>query len=408
MDSFLEKPPQPGKEKPQINQQPPSQDLPPFDPPEAATNYEVIRARELGEVVRDPEHIGLNFDSAHIVSPNVRRRALAAKNYLASGGTLKDLAARYSTPDHPITSEKVQLAIQAELSKPARLARELSELPTGAKFRIHPDGPQSPFNVTKCIHADTNSHAVANFDPDAMQQIAILKEKAAGSDLTVVMSLWRADYDSDLPNTPAEIADYTLLCQEFVRQSGFAKTAGEGLVLELGNETNVNRTTRDGDARPFDRESFANSSSPDDYAKFYTEVASALKSEFPRLKLAVAGTAFYDPTYLSRVVSQVAAQNPHLIDVLSFHPYRDTSTHGTAEIKDNQKIPCSLNFEEQLERLRTIAKTVDATVNVGEVSFTQEWGRSIDTFEQARNTALAQKLDVVNYLWPGEQILRYP
>ena len=371
MDSFLEKAPQPSKEKLQINQQPPSQDLPSFDPPEAVTSYEIIRARELGEVVRDPEHIGLNFDSAHIVSPNVRRRALAAENYLASGGTLKDLAARYSTPDHPITPEKVQLAIQAELSKPARLARELSELPAGAKFRIHPDGPQSPFSVTECIHADANSHAVANFDPDAMRQIAILKEKAAGSDLTVVMSLWRADYDSDLPNTPAEIA-------------------------------------RDGDARPFDRESFANSSSPDDYAKFYTEVASTLKSEFPRLKLAVAGTAFYDPTYLSRVVSQVAAQNPHLIDVLSFHPYRDTSTHGTAEIKDNQKIPCSLNFEEQLERLRTIAKTVDATVNVGEVSFTQEWGRSIDTFEQARNTALAQKLDVVNYLWPGEQILRYP
>ena len=196
------------------------------------------------------------------------------------------------------------------------------------------------------------------------------------------------------------------MCREFIKQTGFEN--GKGLTLELGNETNVNRNTSDNGYRPFDKEEFGDSSSPEEYADFYYQVANRLKGEFPELKLSLAGTAFYDKTYVEKVVSSVQDREKGLIDVISFHPYRGDVEEGTAEIVNNEKKKSNLSFDEQFAEMKKIANAIGAEVTVGEVSFTKEWGKSINTIEQAKNARKSHELGTISYIWPGCQILKYP
>ncbi len=366
-----------------------------------------IRTRELGEIIKSPDVVGLNLDSSSIVCPEVLRGIEFVEKSLAEGKTMKDISEFYTSRlGREVSLGQIQFAIDAEKKKLEIFDDEIDSLPEGTKFRIHSNGRQSPFTTSECIKIDENGKKQVVFNEIAMKQIEKLKEKAGGSGLTIVMNLWTKENGGDIPKTPDEIENYFLMCEGFISQAGF--NDGEGLTIELGNETNVDRYTSDGDFRPFDKEEFCSSSSPEEYANFYYQVASKLKSEFPKLKLSLAGTAFYDKKYVEDVVESVESCEHGLIDVISFHPYRSTVEEGTAEIVDNKKQDSALSFDGQFNEMKEIADSIGAKITVGEVSFTKEWGKSIDATEQAKNTKKSKDLGVTSYIWPGCQILKYP
>ena len=382
-------------------------EYPPFQNPEAVTDYDTVRERELGEVIKSPDVIGLNLDSSNIADPNKIRGIEFVEKSLAEGKTMEEISEQISLQfGRPFTPEQIQSAIDSEKAKLEMFEKEIDSLPDGTKFRVHSSGPRSPFVVSECIGTNEDGEKQVVFNEIAMKQIKLLKEKAGDSGLTVVMNMFTKENGANLPKTPEEIDNYFQMCEAFVRQASFGD--GNGLTLELGNETNVNRNTTDGDFKPFDKDEFGDSSSPEEYADFYYQVATRLKNEFPELKLSLAGTAFYDKDYVEKVVNSVQAREGGLIDVVSFHPYRGTVEEGTAEIVGNTKQNSNLSFDEQFAGMKEIADTIGAEVTVGEVSFTKDWGKSINTFEQAKNAEKSRALGTTSYIWPGCQILKYP
>ena len=113
-----------------------------------------------------------------------------------------------------------------------------------------------------------------------MVQVRKIREKAAGSELTVVMNQLHKDKDGKLTsNIPENPSDYISLCQSFVEQSGYSEQAGKGLVLELGNECNM---SHESDGPLFKSEAFAESVDAEAYANFYFETAKVSKGFFSR------------------------------------------------------------------------------------------------------------------------------
>jgi hypothetical protein len=301
-----------------------------------------------------------------------------------------------------------------------------------------------------------------------MAQVRKIREKAAGSELLVVMNQLHEDKDGELTsNIPENSADYIALCQSFIEQSGYSEQAGKGLVLELGNECNM---SHESNGPLFKSEAFAETVDAEAYANFYFETAKALKASFPDIKLSLTGTAFYDYDFTKQVIDIIQARKDadeslketKLIDIISFHPYRKTvespapfMSNGkelseleireksqeyweslSDEEKDTvrQKILAGLteeekaiaaklsseeiensiaykafaNFDHQLESLREIAGQIGAEVTVGEISFyAGEWGESVDENEQERNAAYGRKRGYTSLLWPGEQIVKH-
>ena len=382
-------------------------DYPPFQNPETVSDYGIVRARELGEVIKSPDVVGLNLDSSSIVNPRNLRGIKYVEESLADGKTMEEISEHFSFQyGRIITPEPIQSALDFEKEKIEIFDKEIDSLPDGTRFRVHSSGSQSPFVASECIRVDETGKKQVVFNEIAMKQIERLKEKAGDSGLTVVMNMFAKESGANIPKTPEDIESYLLMCREFIKQTGFEN--GKGLTLELGNETNVNRNTSDNGYRPFDKEEFGDSSSPEEYADFYYQVANRLKGEFPELKLSLAGTAFYDKTYVEKVVSSVQDREKGLIDVISFHPYRGDVEEGTAEIVNNEKKKSNLSFDEQFAEMKKIANAIGAEVTVGEVSFTKEWGKSINTIEQAKNARKSHELGTISYIWPGCQILKYP
>jgi hypothetical protein len=341
------------------------------------------------------------------VNPKNLRGIKYVEESLADGKTMEEISEHFSFQyGRTITPEQIQSAIDFEKEKIATFDKEIDSLPDGTRFRVHSSGSQSPFVVSECVKTNENGEKQVAFNEVAMGQIEKLKEKADDSGLTVVMNMLAKENGANVPKTSEEIENYFLMCREFIRQAGFVD--GKSLTLELGNETNVNRNTEDRGIKPFDREEFSDSSSPEEYADFYYQVASRLKGEFPELRLSLAGTAFYDKEYIEKVINSVQAREEGLIDVISFHPYRGSVEEGTAEIINNKKQQSHLSFDEQFMEMKKLANAIGAEVTVGEVSFAKEWGKSINTIEQAKNTRKSRELGTTSYIWPGCQILKYP
>lgn len=427
-------------------------------------NLEEIHDCEIDMVAENPDVLGYNIDSKLIIWPERRAQATKAKEFLDSGGDIATLSEQLGQP-----AERIQEAISEELSKDELLDDTLSKLPEGVKFRITPHAPQSAFSVANSERiVNENGENRFRINRDAMMQVRKIREKAAGSELTVVMNQLHKGEDGKLTsNIPENPSDYISLCQSFIEQSGYSEQAGKGLVLELGNECNM---SHESDGPLFKSEAFAESVDVEAYANFYFETAKALKASFPDVRLSLTGTAFYDYDFTKQVVDQIQAKkdadeslkDTKIIDVISFHPYRKTVESPTpfmsngkglseSEVRERSKeyweslssdkkdvarseilsnlteeekvvasglsseeIDSSIaykayaNFDRQLESLREIADQIGAEVTVGEISFyAGEWGESVDENEQEKNATHGREKGYASLLWPGEQIVKH-
>ena len=441
-------------------------------------DLEQIHDCEIDMVAENPDVLGYNIDSKYIVWPKRYTEAKEVENTCKrADGTYDDaelarVAKKYSEElGEEIASERIKEVIEEELSKDKLLDDTLSKLPEGVKFRITPHAPQSVFSVANSEKiVNKNGESRYHIDDYVMAQVRKIREKAARSELTVVMNQLHEGKDGKLTsNIPEHSADYIALCQSFVEQSGYSEQAGKGLVLELGNECNM---SHESDGPLFKSEAFAETVDAEAYANFYFETAKALKATFPDIKLSLTGTAFYDYDFIKHAVDIIQAKKDAdeslkettLIDVISFHPYRHTvespapfisngKTLGESEVRErskeywgtldedkkdairqevlaklteDEKTVASVfteeeledsiayrvyaNFDQQLESLRALADQIGAEVTVGEISFyaeDQEWGESIDENEQERNAAYGREKGYTSLLWPGEQIVKH-
>ena len=427
-------------------------------------DLEEIHDREIEIVAENSDVLGYNIDSKFIIWPERQAQARKAKEYLDAGGSLAVLSEQFGQP-----AERIQEAIEGELSKDELLDDTLSKLPEGVKFRINPHAPQSAFSVANSERfVNENGEKRFGINGDVMAQIRKIREKAADSELLVVMSQLHEDENGEITsNIPENPEDYIALCKSFVEQSGYSEQAGKGLVLELGNECNM---SHESNGPLFKTEAFAETVDAEAYAKFYFETSKALKASFPDIKLSLTGTAFYDYDFTKQVIDQIqtmkdadeSLRDTKLIDVISFHPYRKTVEEPTPfmrngksiseaeirekseeyweslsddkkdairqeilenltdeeravaaglsseEIEDSIALKAYASFDCQLESLREIGDQIGAEVTVGEVSFyAGEWGESVDENEQERNAAYGREKGYTSLLWPGEQIVKH-
>ena len=383
----------------------------------AETDYDTIRAVELQEIIDNPENVGFNFTNQHIVSP-------AIKSALSEVGERIE-----STKDDPIELAKLanelglgstqellsryENARQVEDAKIENMASMMDQIPDGASFRVHPFAPQSPFSLDHFRPGLESGEP--SLDEDAIAQIAAMYEKSRSGDnpgeLSVVLNSYTEERGGNTPESPEEIQAYADMCISFLEQLGLRETDGAGLCIELGNETNVDRHTQNFDGSlMFDKVDFADHADPIKYAHMYAKVASAIKARFPNVEVAIAGTAMFDEGYLNAVITEVLAEsggNKGLIDKISFHPYRTTLEEGATTFVDGKRISSDLNYDEQLDRMAALAAITDARFDVGEVSFSNEHGVSVDTIELHKNSAHAREHGLKSYTWPEDEILTY-
>ena len=373
-------------------------------------DYDTIDAIERDEMIQNPENVGFNLTNDQFISPRRMNEVSAAQHLIDEVG--EEAAFAQLSEKYGIQPDKVrdifESTIAEEMSKVDRLNDMLADLPDGVSFRVHAFAPFSPFSMENCRHEEDGVEFFS-FDPIALEQMRAVYEKVNSGekpgDLTVVMNPFTSERGGNLPETPEDIQAYADMCLTFLGQMGFSENTG-GICLELGNETNVDRSTLDVHGQPmFNKEDFADKSDPAKYGHMYAKVSAAIKAKYPNVKVGIAGTAMFDDKYLEGVIS--AVNNPDLIDKLSFHPYRGSVEKGAPTFSDNACVDSPLNYEQQLARMQELADSVGATYDVGEVSFTHKHGESVDMNELHKNSADAKARGIKSYTWPERQILMY-
>ena len=113
-------------------------DYPPFENSERVTDYDTVRARELGEVIKSPDVIGLNLDSSSIVNPTILRGMAFVEKSLADGKTMEEISEHFSLQyGRPISPDQIQSAINSEKEKLEIFDREIDSLPKGIQVVLN-------------------------------------------------------------------------------------------------------------------------------------------------------------------------------------------------------------------------------------------------------------------------------
>lgn len=432
---------------------------------EEVTDLTEIHESEMYLLEKYPDSAGYNIDSKYIIDPERYAECLEAEGILDSGdeAAIAGLVTKYGVP-----VEKIRQAISEEMVKNSNLDEALKHLSKTKVLRITPHAPNSPFSVAQSRQAD-GSISISSL---VMKQIKKIKDTAKDAELILVMNQIDRDKNGNLTsNIPKDATDYIRLCEDFIAQSGFGEQGGKGLVLEIGNECNMSHAGHEKNPKSqFNSTAFADVTDPEAYANFYYQTAVALKNNHPDLKLSLTGTAFYDYDFTETVVRKImerAAQdglpeNTKLIDIISFHPYRNI-VEGPAPFKANgQEIPKEeitrraneywkslseetrtekrdqvmnnippehiemvnsmtdeekeqaiiertyMSYEQQYNTMKKLADSIGATLMVGECSFYKKtWGKSINEKEQARNLQDSAEKGCYSLIWPGEQIKEF-
>ena len=351
-------------------------------------DMQVAREADL-EFVRTCPTGGINVTESEIPSARVLRllKASAAEQRQAlSMAENAELASRAMTMPGDELKQITNAAREAEEAKQGVFVKEIMPLiEKGKACRIHPYGPASPFSSEFF-----NSGSEQKFEPSAMGIVRSIVEARRqieatsgplASDFTVVMNYPKFGAE-DGPQYPSgeSLRTYIEMCKEFVAKSGVDKS-GHGLVLELGNETNVSRETIWGAAKPFERNApdFSAACDPEEYAEMYFATASELKMIYPELQCSLAGTAFYDPEWIQTVCERIQdlqreqGVEGQLVDVISFHDYRKNETESMPQVyhhgRDVQIDDSALPYDKQIDSMSALAQRFGARLDCGEFGF---------------------------------------
>jgi hypothetical protein len=204
---------------------------------------------------------------------------------------------------------------------------------------------------------------------------------------------------SDVPETQEQVEQYIAICEKII------ESIGDSVQLEIGNETNISRSTGAMFADKLQHASHVNSA---EYGKFFFEVAKKIKEKSPTVRLSIAGVACFDPTYLREVLTEVgrlqteSGNDTTLVDTISFHPYRENPESGSVEVKNSNFTVGELDYERQMEEMQKIASEFGVKLNVGEINFPFSDPEQKAKLEQA--VSLTAKRGIESLIYPGVNV----
>jgi len=359
------------------------------------------RQHERDLVVENPEFVGINFDHDYIVD---------ARNFWSQERYLQYLQER----DGQI-SDEVRSAIESGQAKEILSEKREKEISKESSFneylssfegklqhaRVHPAGELSPIAPSQALEIKPDGTFDVVIAPEFVEQIKTLREQV--SDLTLVVQFYDhrrgKEKSSDVPETQEQVEQYIAICEKII------ENIGDGVQLEIGNETNISRSTSAMFADKLQHASHVNSA---EYGKFFFEVAKKIKEKTPTAKLSIAGVACFDPTYLREVLTEVrrlqteSGKDTTLVDTISFHPYRENSESGSVEIKNSNFTVGELDYERQMEEMQKIASEFGVKLNIGEINFPFSDPEQKTKLEQA--VSLTAKKRIESLIYPGVNV----
>jgi hypothetical protein len=359
------------------------------------------RQHEHDMVVENPEFVGINFDHDYIVDA---RNFWSQERYLQyiqeRDGQISDevRSAVESGQAQKILSEKKEKEVVKESSFHEYVSSFEGKL---QHARVHPAGELSPIAPSQALEIKPDGTFDVVIAPEFIDQIKILKERV--SDLTLVVPFYDhrrgKEKSSDVPETQEQVNQYIAICEKII------ESIGDGVQLEIGNETNISRSTGVMFADKLQHASHVNSA---EYGKFFFEVAKKIKEKTPAAKLSIAGVACFDPTYLREVLTEVrrlqteAGIDGALVDTISFHPYREKPESGSVEVKNGNFTISEMDYERQMEEMQKIASEFGVKLNVGEINFPFSDPEQKAKLEQA--VSLTTKKGIESLIYPGVNV----
>jgi hypothetical protein len=352
-------------------------------------------------VIGNPGKVGINFDQDLIVDA---RSFWSHDRYVKY---VEDRDGEISGDIQPlIDSGQSQRLLkekrESELRKKDEQIKYLTSFEGKIKhLRVHPAGEFSPITPSQAIEIGSDGTYKVEISPGFVDQIKAIQKQV--SDLTLVVQFYDhrrgKDHASDVPETELQVEQYVALCD------GVVDHFGDGIQLEIGNETNVSRNTGQVFADKLQHASHVDST---EYADFYFKVAQQLKERHPDVKLSIAGVACFDPTYLTEVLTKVednkkkSGVNTKLIDIISFHPYRDEPEKGSVEVKNGNFLESNLDYEDQLAKMQSIAVKYSVDLTVGEINFSKSDPEQQVKLQQSNE--ITSKRGVVSFIYPGNNV----
>lgn len=349
-------------------------------------------------VIKNPNWVGINFDQEFIVDDRNFWSLKQRLNYLKQrdGVISPDILSK-------IESGEVQRVIsqrqESEKQKMRRFREYVEDFQGNLKhIRINPAGETSSVSPSQAIEVKKDRSFEVKISPEFIEQIKVLTEQSEDVTLVVPFYNHRRDKErvSDVPETEEQIQQYIALCQDIIEKTG-------GLAqLEIGNETNISRSTGAEFRDKLQHASHVNSA---EYANFYYKVARNIKEKFPEVKLSVAGVACFDPTYLREVLTEIKRLRTEekvdtkLVNSISFHPYRNNPRDGSIEIKNGNFTINKSNYQEQLNIMKKLSAEFGTELNVGEINFPfsdPEWEEKLKGA-----IFLTKDQNVVSLIYPG-------
>jgi len=356
------------------------------------------KGKERDLVAEDPEKVGLNFDHEYIIDGRDLWPLEKHLKYIEErDGSISDDINRF------VESGEAQKFIEESRkrseSKKTLFTQYLLTFNGRIKHvRINPGGELSPLSPSQAIEYGDNDSFNVSIPQEFINQIKELQKWT--EDITLVIPFYDhrrgKEESSNVPESPSQVEEYIAICKQV------ANVFGNKIQLEIGNETNVSRTTGSMFSEKLQHSTHVDT---DEYGEFFFNVARAVKSEYPSLRMSMAGVACFDPTYIKEVVAKVTELqekngiNSHLIDTISFHPYRDNPSSGSVEVKNGSFVRSDLNYEQQMEEMQKIASDIGAVLTVGEINFSSSDPLHFDKLKEA--ISVTKKKGIVSYIYPG-------
>jgi len=366
----------------------------------------ICRKLERNLVVENPEMVGINFDDT-IDGRSFWSKEKYLQYILERDGEISDKI--HSLANSVQGQEQLLEKKNKELIKEKEFYDYLSGFGNKLQHvRINPAGESSPISPSQAIERNSNGTFRVVIEPKFINQMKRIQEQLGKSqeqpsDLTLVVPFYNhrrgKEKSSDVPKTQEEVGQYTAVCKELISK------LGDNISLELGNETNVSRST----AIMFkDKLQHANHVDSQEYGEFFFNVAKSIKEKYPTVKLSIAGVACFDPTYLRGVLSKVKkleteSGTEKLVNTISFHPYRDEPEKGSIEVKDGEFVGFrGLNYEDQMEEMQKIESEYKIKVNVGEINF--PFSDSEQAMKLKKAIFQTTKKNIKSFIFPGTNV----
>lgn len=353
-----------------------------------------VQVFERDQVLESPQNIGITFDQKFLIDP---KEFWWVEDWIQY---MRDINRGLTEEEQrQITSgeaeEYCKNMRKSAIEKQGRFQKYLESFWWKLIYaRAHPAGTTSALTPSRAVKYHPDGSWEITLSQEYIDQLKLIQKHS--KDLTVVVQFYDhrlGQSCSYLPDTQERINQYIWICERLI------ESVGDEIQLEIWIETNVSPFT----GKQFQTGQFLNETDPEKYAEFLFAVTNHLKSKYPKIRIAMAGIACFDPTYAREVLEKILLlkEQHHVVswvvDTISFHPYREVPEVGSVEIQHGKFQKSTLTIEQQIQTFQDIGKQYGVMARIGETNY-----RFSDPDREAK---LRTDLWIS---WPKIQTLIYP